>query len=282
MNMLLLNKLSELPKKYTITERLPKTQFSTLYKGFDQETEKQIVIKQCLYHNDFRREVIASVKIFAKGYNEHIVPVLASYPDTRILVMPYLEAGLVWDLRRKKKGLTPEEVLDITAQTGKALEQVHAVGIIHNDIKSGNILLTGSEKSDQKLTAKLTDFGLSCCQIPRLEPDRGAGTREYSAPEKFKTSGTLTSAVDIYSLGLMIHEMLTNTLIYGDISYSNRLDDSDIEKILHQRAKPIPAHEKIPEKILPVIRTACEYKPKNRYRNVTEMISALEKAVHGV
>ncbi len=272
--------VKEISERYGMIKDLRFGINSKLYEGSDRKTHERIVIKKCFDDGDFQREVVASVKISLRGGSKHILPYYICVPVEGYIVMPYLEGGTLWDLRRKKKGLSPEETFDITAQMGEALEHVHVAGIIHNDFKSSNILLTASSTSKNGLTAMLTDFGFSHCGIPDLNPSREVGTAEYQAPEKFEGSGTLTSAVDIYSLGLVVHEMLTNALLYHNIS--DPRNKSELRKVLRKRAEPIPAHEKIPDKILSVIRTACEYRPENRYRNVTEMVSDLEKAVHGI
>ena len=126
--------------------------------------------------------------------------------------MPYIEGGSLWDYRKSRKGLSLIEALPLTVQIGRALEYLHTLGIIHNDLKSGNVLLSSSNTAPQAtLTAKLTDLG-SCYGIPDLEPWSGAGTREYMAPEKLRDAYLVTHLVDIYSLGLIIHEILTNSL----------------------------------------------------------------------
>ena len=250
-----------LPEKYYVTNHFTNTYKSQLYKGFDLETGEEIAIKKCLYDLDFQREAAAYTKIFSKGGSQHILPYYACIPGGYI-VMPFMEDGMLWDLRKKKKGLSPEEAFDMTAQIGKALEQVHAMGVIHNDIKSGNVLL---DASNGKYIAKLTDFGFSSCGIPALEPDWGDGTLQYNAPEKLRDEGELTPAVDIFSLGMILHEILTDTLFYQRNS---------------RQVRTFPPDKKIPDKVLPVLRTACAFDPKDRYRTVTEMVSDLERAVY--
>src|SRR3989344_5463858 len=136
--------LPGLPRKYCITESLSETTNSVIYLGFDLETEQQIAVKECKYGDDFDREVTASAKIFSGADNAHIVPILDSYADQNYLIMPFLEGGSLWDLRKTEDTITPEKVFAITAQIGKALERVHAVGLVHNDLKSGNVLLASA------------------------------------------------------------------------------------------------------------------------------------------
>ena len=252
--------------KYIATELLTITASSKIYYAFNSETDERLVIKRCLFVDEFNREVAISSNIFSHGNNNYIMQIMDTFPDENSLVMPYMQGGTLWGLRRKREGLTPEQSFAIAAQIGLALQQVHAAGVIHNDLKSGNILLAAADaedSSDRTPIAKLTDFGLS--YSGPSDPAWGVGTREYLAPEKMTNVSEPTSALDIYSFGLVVHEMLTNTLLYS--AY-----DQPYEKI--------PPHEKIPEKVLEVIRTACEINPVNRYKSAVEMVGDLEKAVY--
>ncbi|MDO8511431.1 MAG: serine/threonine-protein kinase [Nanoarchaeota archaeon] len=253
--------------KYIATELLVTTGGSKLYHAFDSETDERLVIKKCLFVDEFNREVAISSNIFSHGNNNYIMQIMDNFPGENCLVMPYLEGGNLWNMRRKRKGLTPEQSFAIAAQIGLALQQVHAAGVIHNDLKSGNILLADADTEDSSNRTpivKLTDFGLS--YGGPSEPKWSAGTRQYMAPERFTYSSPLTSAVDIYSFGLVVHEMLTDKLLYNEYD---------------QPHKKIPPHDRIPKKVLQVIRTACELNPANRYKSAVEMTSDLEKAVYG-
>ena len=258
--------------KYGIIGKFKTTGYSEIYRAFDRETKEQLIIKHCLEVDDFEREVAISDTIFLHGNNNHIVPIIDSFPEENYLVMPYLEGGDLWNAIKRNNGLAAEQCFAVTAQVGLALQQIHAAGVVHNDIKPGNILLadiyTKSSfiwKADNTPIVKLIDFGLSFGGPS--EPNWGAGTLEYRPPEKMSCSGQPTSAVDIYSLGLTVHQMLTDTLLYWE---SNT-----------PRYEVVPPHERIPENILQVIRTACELDPANRYKTAAAMVSDLEKAVYG-
>ncbi|MEK6900436.1 MAG: serine/threonine-protein kinase [Nanoarchaeota archaeon] len=260
------DELPGLPSRYHATYRYCSSYFSKCYLGVDLESKTNIFIKHCSESKDFKREVTSIWKIFQSGPAEQIVPIIEAIPASRsggynYLVMPHYEGGNLWVLRRKKEGLSVEETYVITAQVGEALKRAHAAGIIHNDIKSGNIMFA----SESMLTAKLIDFGLSFCGVTELDPDFMFGTPEYNPPEKLNGKGPVTKAVDIYSLGLMMHEMLTNSLLY-------------CRKL--PRKEGIPPHDRIPKEVLKVIRTACEKDPANRYQNISEMMADLENAVH--
>ena len=259
------------PDRYCITELLAATHNSKIYHAFDRETHAQLAIKKCLVYDEFYREVAVSSNIFSRGHNNYIVPIIDCVIEQKYLIMPYMAGGNLWDLRKNKEGLSPEECFAVAAQVGLALQEIHASGVIHNDVKTGNILLADAEHfSERTSLVKLTDFGLSSGSYG--EPGWRVGTTQYMAPEKFDPPCKPAPALDIYSLGLVVHEMLTDTLLYKDIDFY----------FPHMKIqKEIPPHEKIPEKCLKVIRTACELDPANRYKSAVEMTSDLEKAVYG-
>ena len=259
--------LPGLPEKYQIIKKYNSTPSSGLYKGIEQKTKQEIFVKECFYKPDFQRELTASVKLSLSGNNDFIVPIQACFPEQQYLIMPYMEGRTLWNYTISMDGLEPEWMFDLASQIAQGLEQIHGAGIIHNDLKSGNVLLTASSAS-RRLTAKITDFGFSSCGVAALEPFRGAGTPQYVAPEKKIGKNPLTSAVDIFSFGLLVHEMLTNKLLYEVITPSYR--------------QVIPAHPRIPDKVLEVIRTACEFEPGNRFKTAGEMINALEAAVYSI
>ncbi|GEM_PF-4427339 len=256
-------KLPGLDPRYSITNLERKTNLSDLYRGLDQENDRQVIVKKSLREEEYFREVVASMKMFSKGDNEHIVPVLAAYPEQMYLVMPYMEGGDVMNLCGNKNGLTPKEVYAITIQVCFALDDIHAVGMIHNDIKPENILLTyaGGSSSYHPL-AKLSDFGLSLSEVS--EPRWGAGTPQLMAPENLTGLCRPTAASDIYSLGVVMYELFTNRFLFKKES---------------NRKKTIPKDKRIPSSFLSVIRTACEYEISDRYRTISEMVTALHEAV---
>ena len=258
-------------RQYPITMVLTNTVSSTLYRAFDRETDQHFVLKFYKESIDFDNEIAISKKIFSQGDNAHLLPAIDTFPEEYCLVMPSMRGGNLWNLRIRNNGLTPEQSFAIAAQAGLALQQVHAAGVVHNDVKSANILLADADySSDCTPLAKLIDFGLSYLEASDDKNSRllwAAGTKEYWAPEKCVNSRKPSFTSDIYSLGLVVHEMLTNLLLYRKIDFLP--------------GHIIPPHEKIPDKVLTVIRTACEKNPDNRYKSAREMIGDLEKAVYG-
>jgi serine/threonine protein kinase len=136
--------------------------------------------------------------------------------DIAFVTMEFLEGETLADLLRRKKHLTPEEALPIAQQVASALSAAHDAGVVHRDLKAGNVLLVPGE-SDGKMRAVVTDFGLA---VPaREEAGSGSltatghfvGTPAYMAPEQVEGK-PITQATDVYSFGILLYEMMTGAL----------------------------------------------------------------------
>ena len=119
------------------------------------------------------------------------------------LVMELVPGESMSRLLEREKRLSEAQVLDIIAQTSRALAAAHARGLVHRDIKPGNLLITPDGK------VKITDFGIARVgdQVPLTKTGQVMGTVQYLAPEQ-ATGKTATSATDLYSLGVVAYEAL--------------------------------------------------------------------------
>ncbi len=119
------------------------------------------------------------------------------------LVMELVPGESLSRLLEREKKLSEEKVLDIIAQTCRALGAAHSRGLVHRDIKPGNLLITPDGK------VKITDFGIARVgdQVPLTKTGQVMGTVQYLAPEQ-ATGKTSTPATDLYSLGVVAYEAL--------------------------------------------------------------------------
>ena len=119
------------------------------------------------------------------------------------LVMELVPGESLSRLLEREKRLSEEKVLDIIAQTSRALGAAHSRGLVHRDIKPGNLLITPDGK------VKITDFGIARVgdQVPLTKTGQVMGTVQYLAPEQ-ATGKTSTPATDLYSLGVVAYEAL--------------------------------------------------------------------------
>src|SRR5581483_7090651 len=191
---------------------------ASVFKTWDHRVERLVAIKvlRSLDKNDlraverFRREARAAAAL-AHPNAVTIYDFIEEYGQY-FLVMEYIPGPTLKQLIAQRRPLQPQETLEIAAQVCAVLQVAHARGFIHRDIKPQNIMLvsSGSTATTGSLLVKLTDFG-----IVRVAEDAGLtnsgivlGTADYLSPEQARGE-TLTASSDLYSLGVVMFEMLT-------------------------------------------------------------------------
>ena len=155
----------------------------------------------------FQREVAAAQKIS----HPHVVPVLGAGEEGGLpyLVQALIAGGSLHDRLVKEGSLNLATTIKLLRGPAEGIDALHASGLVHRDIKPGNILLDGE-------TAYVTDFGLAKdSQASNLtRPGQALGSLDYMAPEQIRGE-EVSAATDIYALGCMIHECLTGTPPFG-------------------------------------------------------------------
>jgi serine/threonine protein kinase len=155
----------------------------------------------------FQREVAAAQKIS----HPHVVPVLGAGEEGGLpyLVQALIAGGSLHDRLVKDGALDLATTIRLLKGPAEGIDALHASGLVHRDIKPGNILLDGE-------TAYVTDFGLAKdSQASNLtRPGQALGSLDYMAPEQIR-GDEVSAATDVYALGCMIHECLTGTPPFG-------------------------------------------------------------------
>jgi len=187
------------------------------------------------------------------------------------IVMEFVEGKTLSQLIKKRGFLTVPEVVDIMQQLTAGLACAHDSYIIHRDIKSQNILVLDNGM------VKITDFGVAMAMnsTQLTQTNTVMGSVHYLPPEQANGKGS-TMKSDIYSLGILMYELLT-----GKKPFSG---DNAVEIALKHMRDPIPSvraeNNKIPQSIENVILKACAKNPKNRYNDVKEMHQDLETVLN--
>ncbi len=187
------------------------------------------------------------------------------------IVMEYVDGKTLKSLVKRRGGLTIPEVIDIMLQLTSAVACAHDSYIIHRDIKPQNVLI----KEDG--TVKITDFGIAMALNSNelTQTNSVMGSVHYLPPEQANGSGS-TIKSDIYSLGILMFELLTGTLPFKG--------DNAVEIAIKQMKEKIPSvceiNENIPQTIENVILKACAKNPRNRYDNVLEMHDDIKTALN--
>jgi len=184
---------------------------------------------------------------------------------TSFIAMEYIEGKNLKSLLGEKRKWSWDEVADLIAQIGEALDYAHRKGIIHRDVKPANIILTTDGK------VKITDFGIAKVASSNLTTTgQFLGTPNYMSPEQV-SGAPVDGRSDIFSLGVVLYEMLTNRKPFqGDnltaISY----------KIVHEDfTPPGDLSPEVPQEFNPIVARAMAKDPWNRYQRGKDMALAL-------
>ncbi|MGW9552716.1 protein kinase domain-containing protein [Citricoccus zhacaiensis] len=180
------------------------------------------------------------------------------------LVMELVPGPPLSAILDKEKVLSPDRTLNIIAQTARALSAAHAQGLVHRDVKPGNLLITPHGR------VKVTDFGIArlADQVPLTATGQVMGTAQYLAPEQ-ATGQQATGSSDIYSLGVIGYESLV-----GHRPFSG---ESQIAIALAQvNDPPPPLPDTIPEPVRALIMSMLAKEARERPANATALAEAAE------
>ena len=187
------------------------------------------------------------------------------------IVMEYIDGKNLKQLLKKRGKLTTAEVVDIMLQITSAMGAAHDSLIIHRDLKPQNILI----KDDGEI--KITDFGIAMAlnATQLTQTNSAMGSVHYFPPEQANGKGSSLKS-DVYSLGIMMYELLTGTLPFRG--------DNAVEIALKHLKEPIPQIKtelpELPQSIENIITKATAKNPKNRYANATELYEDLKTALN--
>jgi serine/threonine-protein kinase len=185
------------------------------------------------------------------------------------LVMELVPGQPLSSIIEHEQVLSPDRTLSMIAQTARALSVAHAQGLVHRDVKPGNLLITPDGR------VKVTDFGIArlADQVPLTQTGQVMGTAQYLAPEQ-ATGQIATGASDIYALGVIGYECLT-----GHRPFSG---ESQIAIALAQvNDAPPPLPESLPKPVRALLMSMLAKDPKNRPANAIKLSEAAEAIRNG-
>ncbi len=261
---------------FELREKIGEGAFGQVYRAYQPSVGRDVAIKRIAPQHarqpEFVRRFEAEAQIVARLEHPHIVPLYDYWREEEgaFLVMRWLRGGNLQD----SLAMGPwkmEPTVHLLEQISAALTAAHNHGIIHRDIKPANILL------DEEGNAYLTDFGIAKDLTARLrEATAGelVGTPEYFSPEQIR-SEPVTSASDIYCLGIVLYEMLA-----GEHPYAG----SDLVGLIHKQLnEPLPPLDsrrpEVPEAVHKVLRRATAKDPAGRYQSPLELAAAFRDAI---
>lgn len=262
-----------LDDRYEIIELIGSGGMANVYKALCHRLNRYDAVKimrdETAANTELRRRFRAESQAVAMLSHPNIVSVydVSHSDDVEYIVMELIDGITLKQYLQKKSVLDPSEVLDFTIQTAKALEHAHSKGIIHRDIKPQNIMLL----KDGMI--KVADFGIASLENT-IEENNGetVGSVHYIAPEQARGEAP-DARSDIYSLGIVMYEMLTGKLPY--------VGNSDVEvAVKHMNTDPVTPRDivpSIPEELERICLKAMNPNIDERYQSASEMLADLEE-----
>lgn len=226
----------------------------------------------------FRRRFLRESELAGSLEHPHIVPIVASgeADGALYLAMRHIEGSDLRELLRREVRLEPRRALDLVAQIASALDAAHAVGLVHRDVKPGNVLVESRPHGEH---AYLCDFGLArhLSSPSSLTGDRGfVGTIDYIAPEQVE-GGPIDGRIDVYSLGCVLYECLT-----GHRPFERESELALVYAHLNETPPRLTElRPELPGALDEVLATALAKAPGDRHATCGELIAAAEAALEG-
>jgi WD40 repeat protein/tRNA A-37 threonylcarbamoyl transferase component Bud32 len=270
---------------YVLLERLGEGGMGTVFKArhqlMDRVVALKVIRKEQLADEEAVRRFHREIRAAAQLHHPNIVMAYDAdhVGDVHFLVMEYVEGTDLGKLVRKEGPLPPEKACDYVRQAALGLQHAHERGMVHRDIKPGNLLLSKAG------VVKILDMGLA-----RLSQGAGdqtvagdltregsvMGTPDYIAPEQAEESHTVDIRADIYSLGCALYHLLTRSVPFPGGSLAQKL----IKHRYHEPAALEAVRPGLPAGLDAVVRRMMAKEPGQRYQTPAEVAAALEPFCH--
>ena len=270
---------------YRIAEKIGAGGMGEVYRAHDEHLDREVAIKVLsagtlsdeLSRKRFRKEAIALSKL--NHPNVATIHDFDSQQGVDFLVMEYIP-GITLSEKLARRPLPEKEVVTLGAQLAEGLSAAHGHGVVHRDLKPGNLRLT----DDGRL--KILDFGLAKLWLPVTasaateslsETQAMAGTLPYMAPEQL-LGERIDARTDLHAAGLVLYEMATGRYPFADVENSQL-----IGAILHRPPRPLTTlNSRLSPELERIIGKCLEKEPENRYQSAKELAIDLRRLQTGV
>jgi eukaryotic-like serine/threonine-protein kinase len=260
--------------QYQIDELVARSGMASIYRGIDTRTGRPVAVKiphpefECdpTFFERFHREAEIGAKLDHPGVMKVFVD---EYRERVYMVMEWVEGKLLRRALSEQRKFTPERAVKVSLRILDALGYIHSHGVVHRDLKPENIML------DPDDNIKLIDFGIAAHagarRITFANLTNTMGTPDYISPEQVKGKrGDARS--DLYSLGVMLYEMLTGTTPFQGANPFAVMND----RLLNNPIPPREIDPAISPQLQEIIYRALERDPAKRYQNAAEFARDLE------
>src|SRR5689334_10654026 len=254
--------------RYEIQRELAQGGMAEVYLGHDRLLDRPVALKALFpeyarepsFVERFRREAQAAANL----NHPNIVAIYdwGQETGTYFIVMEYVEGRSLRDVIRTDGPIDPAQAAEITAEIASALAFAHRGGVVHRDVKPGNVLIT------QTGNVKVTDFGIARAGTSDGLTQTGSvmGTATYFSPEQAQGL-PVDGRSDVYSLGVVLYEMITGVAPFTG-------DSPVAVAYKHVREDPVAPSQRnpdVPPDLERIILTALAKDPNNRYQTAEEM-----------
>ncbi len=262
--------------RYQVIEPLGMGAMGTVYKGKDPSIDRLVALKTIRLDsiadpsemNELKERLLREAKAAGNLSHPNIVTIydFGLQGNLQYIAMEYIDGYTLESVLKRNLHLNYRIIASIIIQVCSALEYAHKMGIIHRDIKPANIMVM------ENFRVKVMDFGIAHFKSSSMtQTGIAMGTPNYISPEQLKGK-EITPSSDIFSLGVVLYELLTHTKPFTGTNISEL-----VYKITNEVPPPPSSLDpKVPPLFDLVLRKALAKDPIERYRNATEMASALE------
>jgi serine/threonine-protein kinase len=249
--------------KYRILSSLGSGGFGTVYLAEDTWIDKKVALKVPHKQNLDFSEMLKEPRLLASMSHPNIVTVLTAEKQENLffIVMEYVPGETLEHIIMREGPLELTRALDFSCQICNAVDHAHRAGILHRDLRPGNMLVSESG------ILKVTDFGTSRFLEIAAHGTTVIGSPPYMAPEQFH--GKAVFASDIYSVGVTMYQMLTGSLPYDTPSPSDLARLTRGELVTAPRLK----NPKVPKPINDIVLRALAPEPPARYQRAADVLN---------
>lgn len=270
-----------LAPSYTLDRELTGGGMSRVFLATDTALGRKVVIKVLppelaagVNHDRFRREI----QVAAQLQHPHIVPLLSAGEQESLIwyTMPYINGHSLRDAIARGEKFNVKDVVRLMREVAEGLSYAHGMGVIHRDIKPGNVLLQGTH-------ALVTDFGVSKA-ISAAMPTSGytsagmaIGTPAYMAPEQIAADPAADHRMDLYALGLLAYELLTGKVPFKEASPQQTM-------AAQLTRDPVPVETTrgdVPPALAALIKRLLAKDPNDRPESAAAVVHALDAIATG-
>ena len=247
--------------------------------GMGRKVALKVLASDLAEDERFRERFVRESRLAASLEHPNIVPIheAGEVGGTLFIAMRYVEGTDLRALLREHGALERQRAATIVSQVAGALDAAHARGLVHRDVKPGNVLIATAVGSVGDEHVYLSDFGLT----KRTSSDSGitgtgqfVGTLEYAAPEQFEGK-SLDARTDVYSLGCLLYECLT-----GQPPFRRDSDAAQMyAHLMEQAPAPSSLRPELPKAIDPVVSRAMAKKPDDRYDGAGAFAADVRRAL---